>query len=139
MDRLLSNKHLCKESHAIYTALIQRILQCIAEPIITIDWSPLCADQSWQLLRAAIPVGGRSLTLYEEVHPRSKLGHRKVQHQFLDKLVTMLPDCCRPVIVADSVLKHLLINIMDVCCYALEKHRSRCCCHRWYKLRQNEN
>ena len=37
MDRLLSNKHLCKESHAIYTALIQRILQYIAEPIITID------------------------------------------------------------------------------------------------------
>ena len=105
MDRLLSNKHLCKESHAIYTALTQRILQCIAEPIIAIDWSPLCADQSWQLLRAAIPVGGRSLTLYEEVHPRSKLGNRKVQHQFLDKLATMLPDRCRPIIVADSGFK----------------------------------
>ncbi len=36
---------------------------------------PLCADQSFQLLRAAIPVGGRSLTLYEEIHPRSKLGN----------------------------------------------------------------
>lgn len=105
MDRLLSNKHLYKERHAIYTTLTRQILKGIPEPIITIDWSPLCADQSWQLLRAAIPVGGRSLTLYEEIHPRSKLANRKVQHQFLDKLSTMLPVCCRPVIVADSGFK----------------------------------
>ncbi len=105
MDRLLSNKHLCKERIPVYAALTQQLLKGITEPVILIDWSPLCADQSWQLLRAAIPVGGRSLTLYEEVHPRSKLGNRKVQHQFLDKLATMLPDCCRPVIVADSGFK----------------------------------
>jgi hypothetical protein len=105
IDRLLANKHLRQECQSIYTALTQQILKGIQEPIITIDWSPLCADQSWQLLRAAIPVGGRSLTLYEEVHPQSKLGNRKVQHQFLDKLAAMLPDCCCPVIVADGGFK----------------------------------
>jgi hypothetical protein len=31
------------------------------------------------LLRAALPVKGRALTLYEEVHPRSRLGNRRVQ------------------------------------------------------------
>ncbi len=105
MDRLLANNHLCNESLLIYSALTQQVLKGIAEPIISIDWSPLCADQSWQLLRAAIPVGGRSLTLYEEVHPQSELGNRKIQHRFLDKLAVMLPDLCTPIIVADSGFK----------------------------------
>jgi len=30
-------------------------------------------DQSLHLLRASVPVGGRSLTLYEEVHPPAAL------------------------------------------------------------------
>ncbi len=105
MDRLLRNDHLHNESFLIYTALTRRILKGIKEPIILIDWSPLCPDQSWQLLRAAIPVGGRSLTLYEEVHPQSKLANRKIQHQFLDKLAAMLPSICKPIIVADSGFK----------------------------------
>lgn len=105
MDRLLSNQHLYQERHSIYKALTQRITRGLTEPIILIDWSPLCADQSWQLLRAAIPVGGRSLTRYEEIHPRSKLGNRKVQHQFLNQLATMISSSSRPIIVADSGFK----------------------------------
>lgn len=102
VDRLLSNEHLYRERHAIYKALAGRLLRELPEAIIAIDWSPLCADQSWPLLRAAIPVGGRSLTLYEEVHPQSKLGNRKVQHQFLRELATLIPATCCPIIVADS-------------------------------------
>lgn len=58
MDRLLSNQHLYQETQAVYSALTRQLLTALAEPIIAIDWSPLCADQSWQLLRAAMPVGG---------------------------------------------------------------------------------
>ena len=105
MDRLLSNPHLYQERRNIYTALTQRLVKGLAEPIILIDWSPLCADQSWQLLRAALPVGGRTITLYEEVHPQSKLGNRKIQHQFLSKIATMIPATCHPIIVADSGFK----------------------------------
>jgi len=102
IDRLLSNTPLYQERHIIYRAMTRRLLGRLSEVIIAIDWSPLCADQSWHLLRAAIPVGGRSLTLYEEVHPQSKLGNRKVQHQFLQQLATQIPVTCRPIIVADS-------------------------------------
>ena len=105
MDRLLSNRHLYQECLSIYSAITRQIVSHLSEPIIAIDWSPLCADQSWQLLRAAIPVSGRSLTLYEEVHPRAKLGNRKVQHRFLDQLAAMLPASCHPIIVADSGFK----------------------------------
>lgn len=105
IDRLLSNNSLYQERYQIYAALTQQLLSGLPEPVIAIDWSPLCADQSWQLLRAALPVGGRSLTLYEEIHPRSKLANRKVQHQFLAQLAAMIPDACCPIVVADSGFK----------------------------------
>ena len=44
MDRLVSNPLLYRERHAIFTALTQRIVNGLSEPIIAIDWSPLCAD-----------------------------------------------------------------------------------------------
>jgi hypothetical protein len=50
-------------------------------------------------------VGGRSLTLYEEVHPRRKLGNRQVQHRFLQRLEALLPATAAPIIVADSDFK----------------------------------
>ena len=102
IDRLLSNSHLYQERHFIYRAFTERLLAHLPEAIIAIDWSPLCADQSWHLLRAAMPLGGRSLTLYEEVHPQSKLGNRKVQHRFLRQLATLIPATCCPIVVADS-------------------------------------
>jgi hypothetical protein len=104
-DRLLSNKHLYRERVPIYSAITQFLLKDILQPIILVDWSPMSPDQRTQLLRAALPVGGRSLTLYEEIHPREKLGNRRIQHRFLKRLSTMLPENCRPIIVADSGFK----------------------------------
>jgi hypothetical protein len=77
----------------------------ISEPVILIDWSDLKADQSLHLLRASLPVGGRALTLYEEVHPQKKLGNRSVQHRFLQRLKELLPAGMKPIIVADSGFK----------------------------------
>nr|WP_305907552.1 hypothetical protein [Methylomarinum sp. Ch1-1]MDP4520314.1 hypothetical protein [Methylomarinum sp. Ch1-1] len=82
--------------------MTQWLLQSLSLPLILIDWSPLTADQSQQLLRAALPTGGRTITLYEEVHPRKKLGNPKVQQQFLRRLQELLPPGVTPIIVADS-------------------------------------
>jgi hypothetical protein len=105
VDRLLSNQFLHRELKSFYAALAHTLLKGLPEPVILIDWSPLCADQSWQLLRAAVPVGGRALTLYEEVHPRALLGNRRIQHQFLSQLAVWVPLSCRPIVVADSGFK----------------------------------
>ncbi|MEX0964512.1 MAG: IS4 family transposase [Pseudohongiellaceae bacterium] len=102
IDRLLSNQSFHQELRTVYSALACTLLKDLPEPVILIDWSPLCANQSWQLLRAAVPVGGRSLTLYEEIHPQTKLGNRRIQHQFLQRLADLIPARCRPVVVADS-------------------------------------
>jgi hypothetical protein len=34
-------------------------------PLIVIDWSDLKADRTWCLLRAAVPVGGRTLPVLD--------------------------------------------------------------------------
>ena len=102
MDRLMGNAHLMQERIAIYRLLTHRLLRGLARPLIVIDWSDLTPDQEWQLLRAALPVGGRSLTLYEEIHPRSKLGNRKIQHRFLTTLQRLLPASVCPIVIADS-------------------------------------
>jgi hypothetical protein len=104
-DRLLGNRRLQQEARSIYAALCRVTLARIGEPVILIDWSDLKADQSLHLLRASLPVGGRALTLYEEVHPQKKLGNRAVQHRFLQRLGELLPGGVAPIIVADSGFK----------------------------------
>lgn len=102
LDRLVGNAHLKSERLALYGTLTGFLLKSLPLPLIIIDWSPLTDDQSQQLLRAALPVGGRTMTLYEEVHPDKKLGNRRVQHQFLSTLQQLLPAHVTPIVVADS-------------------------------------
>lgn len=102
MDRLIGNTRLYRERWRFYAALTQWLVQGLPHPVILIDWSPLSGDQKYPVLRASLPIKGRALTLYEEVHPHSKLGNRKVQQNFLATLKTMLPRASHPIVVADS-------------------------------------
>jgi hypothetical protein len=102
MDRLVGNRLLFGERKLFYRTMTQWLLKGIAEPLILIDWSDFSKDRQQQLLRAAIPVGGRSITLYEELHPEAILGNREVQHRFLSTLQDLVPAHCRPIIIADS-------------------------------------
>lgn len=104
-DRLLGNARLQGEARSVYAALCRIALARIREPSIVVDWSNLKADQSLHLLRASLPVGGRALTLYEEVHGQRKLNNRRVQERFLERLAAMLPPQSVPTIVADAGFK----------------------------------
>lgn len=102
MDRLIGNRFLYAERHRFYHLITQRLLAGCPRPVILIDWSDFSADRGQQLLRAAVPIGGRALTLYDELHPYDKLANRAVQHRFLDQLQALLPAGCRPIIIADA-------------------------------------
>lgn len=102
MDRLIGNDHLYAEKQDIYRATTALILQGKKRPIILIDWSSATIAERFQLLRAAIPVEGRSLTIYEEVHPLSKYNNRDVHRNFLNNLSKVLPNNCCPIIVTDA-------------------------------------
>jgi hypothetical protein len=68
LDRLLSNAHLHVEREPLYAGMARWLVRT-PHPIIVIDWSDLKADRCWHLLRAAIPVGGRTLPVLDRVFP----------------------------------------------------------------------
>ena len=54
------------------------------------------------MLKAAVPVGGRAITLYEEVHPLHHYNSPKTHRRFLERLYTVVPQSCRPIVNTDA-------------------------------------
>jgi len=102
VDRLLGNRHLAAERFDLYQALARRLVGALAQPLIVVDWTDLSPDRRWQLLRAALPIGGRCLTLYEEVHPLTRFGNPRVHRAFLQKLKALLPQGVKPILITDA-------------------------------------
>lgn len=102
MDRLLGNEKLLGECELVYGALAQMVLNGVKRPVIIVDWTEVAWNQKFHLLRAAIPVGGRTMTVYEEVHPRSAHTSRRVHRRFLQKLKMIVGDSCKPILVTDA-------------------------------------
>jgi len=102
VDRLLGNRQLAAERFDIYQAIARLLVADVQRPVILVDWSDLTADRRWQLLRAALPVGGRALTLYEEVHPLRHFANRRVHGAFLRTLKALLPEDTVPILITDA-------------------------------------
>jgi hypothetical protein len=102
VDRLLGNEALDQELPQLYQALAQHHLAHLKNPVIIVDWSDLTPDGRWQLLRASIAFEGRSVTLYEQVHPQRYSGAWRVHQQFLARLASILPPGCTPILVTDA-------------------------------------
>lgn len=101
LDRLLSNAALHQERHLFY-GLIGRWLSRSGRLVVLVDWSDLKRDGSWHLLRAAVPVGGRSVTIYEAVHSEAEKAKPQIEQAFLATLKTLLPADATPIIVTDA-------------------------------------
>ena len=101
LDRLLGNHHLHAEREHAYKAMTRWLVHG-KQPTIVIDWSDLKEDRSWHLLRAATPVGGRSLPILDRVFPGGEQGSPKAEKQFLQRLAHVLPDDVSPILVTDA-------------------------------------
>lgn len=102
VDRLLGNTALHAVRGELYAALAARWLTGVRQLLLVIDWSDLTPDQRWQWLRASVAVEGRSVTLYEEVHPQRRLGNSQVHRQFLARVAELLPRGCQPIVMTDA-------------------------------------
>lgn len=102
IDRLLGNRALHAETAGLYEALARQHLAGVITPLIIIDWSDLTPDRRWQLLRASMALEGRSITLYEQVHPESCAASPRVHKTFLARLATLLPPGCIPILITDA-------------------------------------
>ena len=104
-DRLLSNPHLVSETPLIYASICQLFSGNTTRPVISIDWSDLDDRKAHFLLRAAISLKGRPITLYQEVHCNKTKEKPATHKAFLKALDAILPSHCRPIIVTDAGYK----------------------------------
>lgn len=100
-DRLLSNRHLHAERERVYADMARWLLRG-DRPIIVIDWSDLKADKTWCLLRAAVPIGGRTLPVWDMVFPGREQGAPAAEKWFLKRLQALVPETSRPILVTDA-------------------------------------
>lgn len=101
LDRLLSNRHLGGAVMSVHQAMVPWLLRQ-AQPVILVDWSDLKRDGRWCLLRAAVPVGGRALTLYERIYPIRQMNLPQAQSDFLGHLQRLIPATLSPILVTDA-------------------------------------
>ena len=102
IDRLLGNDALHGARQDIYRQVAAQWLTQVGQLLVVIDWSDVTPDQRWHLLRASVAVEGRSVTLYEEIHPQHKYGNLEVHRHFLQRLASMLPAGHAPTIMTDA-------------------------------------
>jgi hypothetical protein len=104
VDRLLGNPHMVTDRLAIWRALAARLLGGCSRPVILVDWTQAGSSTDVALV-AAVPIGGRALPIYLEVHPLKKLGNAAVERRFLRALKEVQPPECLPIIVSDAGFK----------------------------------
>lgn len=105
VDRLLGNWQLHAEVTVFCRAVAWLLLRGQRRPVILADWTDLGIDQV--ALVAAVPVGGRALPIYFEIHPLPLLGNGKVERNFLRVLKEkVVPPECSPSVVTDAGFKN---------------------------------
>ena len=100
MDRLLGNSHLHQERPLFYDQVTRLLIGNMKHPRILVDWSPVDDRGRHFLLRASLPLAGRSFPLYERVHHKDACP--LCQRHLLDALALMLPEGSRPILVTDA-------------------------------------
>ncbi len=101
LDRLLSNQRLHAELEGLYGAMARWLIRS-PQPVLVVDWSTVGLKDLHAVLRAAIPMGGRALTIYEKVVPIQQQGSVEAEENFLTELHALIPSDVRPIIVVDA-------------------------------------
>lgn len=101
IDRLLGNTKLHREQHHFFKAITRALLGRESHPLILVDWTKIECGK-FSAITAAIPLEGRALPIYWEVHEDSKWANREVHRNFLIALSKLLPPDCKPILVTDA-------------------------------------
>lgn len=101
VDRLVGNPRLFAEIHTVYREFYYPFLVSLPCLSIIVDWSGCCCNDT-HMLRASVVHDGRSITIYNEIHPQNMLGNPDVQRKFLLALKRLLPLGKRTIIITDA-------------------------------------
>lgn len=103
VDRLLGNPKMTGDRMFLFLSISHRLLRGAQRPVILVDWTQ--AGGTHVALVAAVPIDGRALPIYIEVHPLKKLGNAAVERRFLCRLKAIVPPECRSIVVSDAGFK----------------------------------
>jgi hypothetical protein len=78
------------------------LLSRTQRPWIIVDWSDVEIGRGHLMLKAAVPIGGRAMTIYEEVHPLKRYNNPKTHRKFFERLHTVVPSSCCPIVITDA-------------------------------------
>jgi len=113
-DRLLSNQHLHQENFEIQRSLAhQFIAPHNTRPVILMDWSDRDEYKQHFVLRAAIALDGRSLTLYEEVHTIETKEKLRTHEPFLGRVSAIVAEGCCPILVTDAGFRTTWFKLVE--------------------------
>ena len=101
-DRLLGNQQQHTEHKNNKQANAKTLLAGIQRPVILVDWSDADLRRRWLMIKADDAVGGRAVSVYEQVYPMKRYNSPKTHRAFLFALKSILPDGCRPILVTDA-------------------------------------
>lgn len=101
LDRLLSNPRAQALVIPLHRAMVAWLIRH-PRPVLLVDWADLKRDGRWCVLRAAVPVGGRALTVLERIFPIACMNTPKAQRAFLGELKRLLPAGMTPTLVTDA-------------------------------------
>lgn len=101
VDRLLSNTTLHAELHTIYKEFFRPVLTCLPIIYLIVDWSG-CCQKELHMLRASLVHDGRSITIYNEIHPQEKVGNPTIHKKFLAHLKKLIPYSTKVVVMTDA-------------------------------------
>ena len=102
IDRLLGNRYLHEERDGIYRAVAATVLAGHRRPVLLVDWADFELNRQWLMLKAAAPVNGRAVTIYEQVFPFRRYNSPSAHREFLAALERIMPEHCSPIIVTDA-------------------------------------
>ena len=95
--------------------MYHQLLHKTLRPIIAVDWSGLTKCGEYHFLRAAVAVGGRTLTLYEQTFHISEYGKHKTHKDFMSGLRKVIPSDCKPIIVSDAGFRNNWFRLVTSC------------------------
>lgn len=101
VDRLLGNLYLHQERVLLYKAMAEQLLIGLQRVVLLVDWSPY-NYANYYVLKAGIALKGRTITLYEEVHPAKQQQKHSIHQAFVAKLKQIVPANIEVIVVTDA-------------------------------------
>ena len=86
--------------------MAKTLLSGVKRPVLAVDRADFELGRQWVMINAAVPIGGRAVSIYEQVYPFKRYNSPGAHRGFLAALEAVLPEGCRPIGITTGVMRH---------------------------------